>query len=301
MTVLAADARTLATRFPAGFAWGAATAAYQIEGSVDGRWPRRRASGTRSATRPGTILNGDTGDVACDHYHRWAADLDLMAELGLRAYRFSVAWPRIQPTGERPANAAGLDFYDRLVDGLLARGIEPWLTLYHWDLPQALQDRGGWHDPAIVERFAEYAGIVAARLGRPRQALDHAERARTHAFIGTAPAGTRPATSGWARRARRRLTTSSSHTAPPRRSSAPWRRPRGRDLPRRCGIVPATRRADDIEAARRFEQGIHGWFLGPTLRSWLSRGARRLVRRHGYPRSIDPQAVARPSRSTSWR
>jgi beta-glucosidase len=164
MTVLAADARTLAARFPTDFAWGAATAAYQIEGSAtsDGRGPS--VWDTFSHT-PGLTLNGDTGDVACDHYRRWEADLDLMAELGLRAYRFSVAWPRIQPTGERPANGAGLDFYDRLVDGLLARGIEPWVTLYHWDLPQALQDRGGWHDPSIVERFADYTALVVGRLG----------------------------------------------------------------------------------------------------------------------------------------
>ena len=96
---------------------------------------------------PGRIVNGETGDVACDHYRRWGDDLDLMAEMGLRAYRFSVSWPRVQPGGSGGANQAGLDFYDRLVDGLLERGIEPWVTLYHWDLPQPIEDRGGWLEP----------------------------------------------------------------------------------------------------------------------------------------------------------
>nr|MDQ3376043.1 family 1 glycosylhydrolase [Actinomycetota bacterium] len=145
--------------FPEDFLWGAATASYQIEGAVaeDGRgasiWD------TFSHT-PGKVLHGDTGDIACDHYHRLEEDLDLMAEIGLKAYRFSVAWPRIQPDGSGPANGKGLDFYRRLVDGLRQRSIEPMLTLYHWDLPQALQDRGGWTSRETGERFAEYAEVV---------------------------------------------------------------------------------------------------------------------------------------------
>jgi len=149
--------------FPEDFLWGAATASYQIEGAVaeDGRgasiWD------TFSHT-PGKVLHGDTGDIACDHYHRLEEDLDLMAEIGLKAYRFSVAWPRIQPDGSGPANGKGLDFYRRLVDGLRQRSIEPMLTLYHWDLPQALQDRGGWTSRETSERFAEYAGVVYGAL-----------------------------------------------------------------------------------------------------------------------------------------
>ena len=129
--------------FPDGFVWGAATAAYQIEGSVsaDGRGPS--IWDTFSHT-PGRTRNADNGDIACDHYRRLGEDLDLIKQLGLRAYRFSVAWPRIQPDGKGPANQAGLDFYRRLVDGLLKRGVMPALTLYHWDLPQALEDAGGW-------------------------------------------------------------------------------------------------------------------------------------------------------------
>lgn len=150
--------------FPAGFVWGAATAAYQIEGSAraDGRGPS--IWDTFSHT-PGRVLGGDTGDVAIDHYRRYASDIALMSELGLSAYRFSVAWPRVQPTGEGPASQQGLDFYQRLVDALLDAGIQPWPTLYHWDLPQALEDRGGWPQRDTAYRFAEYAAAVHAALG----------------------------------------------------------------------------------------------------------------------------------------
>ncbi|MET3424136.1 beta-glucosidase [Actinoplanes tereljensis] len=143
---------------------GVSTAAYQIEGAAaeDGRgvsiWD------TFSHT-PGRTLGGDTGDVACDHYHRWAGDLDLMTGLGVDAYRFSLAWPRIQPDGRGKPNPLGLDFYDRLVDGLLERDIAAVPTLFHWDLPQALEDDGGWLNRETSLRFAEYAGIVADRLG----------------------------------------------------------------------------------------------------------------------------------------
>jgi len=124
-----------AIHFPDGFLWGAATAAYQIEGAVaeDGRGPSIWDTFSR---RPGAVLRGDTGDIACDHYHRWEQDLDLLVDLGVGAYRFSVAWPRVVPAADGVVNARGLDFYDRLVDGLLARGISPTVTLYHWDLPQ---------------------------------------------------------------------------------------------------------------------------------------------------------------------
>lgn len=150
--------------FPDGFLWGAATSSYQIEGAVDADGRRPSIWDTFSRT-PGCVQDGDTGDVATDHYHRYAEDVALMAEFGLQAYRFSVAWPRIQPTGTGPANPAGLDFYDRLVDEVLRHGITPMPTLYHWDLPQDLQDVGGWSERAIAERFAEYADLLAVRLG----------------------------------------------------------------------------------------------------------------------------------------
>ena len=150
-------------RLPAGFRLGTATSAYQIEGAAadDGRGPS--VWDTFCAT-PGRIADGSTGAVACDHYHRVDEDLALLAELGAPGYRFSIAWPRVQPTGSGPANTAGLDFYDRLVDGLLAAGLEPMATLFHWDLPQALEDDGGWLNRATVERFADYAAMIGGRL-----------------------------------------------------------------------------------------------------------------------------------------
>lgn len=157
------EARTGA-RFPEGFLFGTATAAYQIEGAVheDGRGPS--IWDTFSHT-PGKTLNGDTGDVACDHYHRLDEDLDLMASYGLDAYRFSIAWPRIIPGGTGAVNQAGIDFYSRLVDGLLTRGIKPVATLYHWDLPQVLEDDGGWPARGTANAFANYAEVIGAALG----------------------------------------------------------------------------------------------------------------------------------------
>ncbi len=149
--------------FPSDFVWGVATSAYQIEGAwnEDGRgvsiWD------TFSHT-PGKIVNNENGDIASDHYHRWKQDFDLLSELGIKAYRFSTAWPRILPDGTGSVNRKGLDFYDRLVDELLRRKIEPYVCLYHWDLPQALQDRGGWLNRDTASDFAEYARIVAERL-----------------------------------------------------------------------------------------------------------------------------------------
>jgi beta-glucosidase len=149
--------------FPEDFLWGTATAAYQVEGAV-GEDGRGRSIWDTFSHTPGKVLHGDTGDIACDQYHRLEEDLDLMAELGIQAYRFSVAWPRIQPEGSGPANRPGLDYYRRLVDGLRERSIEPMLTLYHWDLPQTLEDAGGWTNRDTSDRFAEYTGIVYEAL-----------------------------------------------------------------------------------------------------------------------------------------
>jgi beta-glucosidase len=150
--------------FPEGFLWGTATSSYQIEGAVDedGRGPSIWDTFSHTI---GRTREGDTGDVACDHYHRWADDVALMADLRLTAYRFSIAWPRVQPEGRGPANRRGLDFYDRLVDGLLANGITPMVTLYHWDLPRALEDDGGWRNRDTAGRFADYAEVVVDALG----------------------------------------------------------------------------------------------------------------------------------------
>ncbi|MFG2050396.1 GH1 family beta-glucosidase [Micromonospora sp. NPDC048935] len=151
-------------RFPANFGWGAATSAYQIEGAAkeDGRGESVWDTFSRV---PGSTRNGDTGDVAADHYHRYTEDLDLMRDLGLRSYRFSISWPRIQPDGTGVPNQRGLDFYRRLIDGLHERGIAPMATLFHWDLPQALQDAGGWESRDTAQRFADYADVVFRALG----------------------------------------------------------------------------------------------------------------------------------------
>ncbi|WP_207207268.1 glycoside hydrolase family 1 protein [Xylanimonas protaetiae] len=152
-------------QFPPGFFWGVATSSYQIEGAwdEDGKGP---SIWDTYAHTPGMIANGDTGDVANDHYHRYVQDVALMKDIGAGAYRFSVAWPRIFPDGTGTPNPKGLDFYSRLVDELLAAGIEPFATLYHWELPQALQDRwGGWQSRDTASAFADFAGTVAGALG----------------------------------------------------------------------------------------------------------------------------------------
>jgi beta-glucosidase len=191
MTTTGGDGPNDGTRaFPAGFLWGAATAAYQIEGAADedGRAPS--VWDTFSHT-PGKVRGGDTGDVACDFYHRYDEDLDLLSSLSLTAFRFSVAWSRIQPTGSGSVNQAGLDFYRALVDGLARRKIVPVITLYHWDLPQALEDVGGWANRDTAERFADYVQVVAEALGdagamwltlnEPQQVAHQGYRVGTHA------------------------------------------------------------------------------------------------------------------------
>ncbi len=183
-------------QFPSGFTWGAATAAYQIEGAVD-EDGRGASIWDHFSHTPGRVRNGDTGDVACDHYHRYRDDVSLMADLGLGAYRLSVSWPRVLPQGTGRPNEAGLGFYDRLVDELLARGIDPYVTLYHWDLPQALEDAGGWPVRATADAFGEFAALVAGRLGdrvghfatlnEPHIVSDHGYRVGSHAPGRTDP------------------------------------------------------------------------------------------------------------------
>ncbi|MGJ6969835.1 GH1 family beta-glucosidase [Streptosporangium sp. G11] len=155
--------KTDSNAFPPDFRWGVATSAYQIEGaaSEDGKTP---SIWDTFCTKPGAVAGDESGDVACDHYHRMPADVALMADLGVDTYRFSVSWPRVQPGGRGPVNGPGLDFYDRLVDELLAADIDPWVTLYHWDLPQELEDAGGWPVRDTAYRFADYATLVFERL-----------------------------------------------------------------------------------------------------------------------------------------
>jgi beta-glucosidase len=251
--------------FPADFLWGAATASYQIEGAAraDGRG---ESVWDRFAATPGKVRNGDSGEIACDFYHRYRDDVGLMRELGLDAFRFSIAWPRVLPEGRGRLNGAGLDFYDRLVDELLAHEIEPFVTLFHWDTPQALEDAGGWPSRATAEAFVEYAEAVAGRLGdRVRHWITHNEP-WVCAWIGHswgqhAPGRTSEADAvaaahhlllshGWAVEAIRREA-----------------------LDARVGITlnlahayPASDSAEDEAAAWRVDGEGNRWFLDPIFR-----------------------------------
>jgi beta-glucosidase len=276
--------------FPAGFRFGAATAAYQVEGAVheDGRADSIWDTFCRI---PGAIANGDTGDVACDHYHRWESDLDLMAELGLESYRFSIAWPRVQPDGTGALNPAGVRFYRRLVEGLLERGIEPIATLYHWDLPQALQDAGGWASRDTAERFAAYAEHMARELG------DVVDQWITHnepwvvAFVGHVQGRFAPGVQDWptALRVAHHLLLSHGLAV--------------EALPGAVGITlnfspihPAG--PGDEEAARIYDGYINRWFLDPVLRGAYPEDVRALyearVGRLDVVRDGDLEVIARP-------
>jgi beta-glucosidase len=252
-------------RFPPDFLWGAATAAYQIEGAVahGGRSPSIWDAFSR---RPGAIVNGDTGDVACDHYHRYRDDVALMSSLGLRSYRFSVAWPRVQPGGRGPASAAGLDFYRRLVDELLARDIAPWITLYHWDLPQDLEDAGGWPNRDTAGRFAEYAAIVHDALGDRVRWWTTLNEPWVSAFLGYAagihaPGRTEPAA---ALAASHHLLLGHGLAASAIRES---RADAEVGITLNLGAVsPATDAAADRDAARRIDGLANRLFLDPLLR-----------------------------------
>lgn len=251
-------------QFPDGFWWGAATASYQIEGAVaeDGRGPSIWDTFSHA---PGNTLNGDTGDVADDHYHRVEADLDLLAGLGLDAYRFSIAWPRVMPGGTGAVNARGLDFYDRLTDGLLARGIRPVATLYHWDLPQPLEDAGGWPVRATAEAFEGYADAVASRLGDRIAVWTTLNEPWCSAFLGYgsgvhAPGRKDPAA---ALAAAHHLNLAHGLAARVIRDRVP-----GATLSVTLNVHvtrPDTAAAADVDAARRIDAVGNRIFLGPLL------------------------------------
>jgi beta-glucosidase len=254
--------------FPPGFLWGAATAAYQIEGAVteDGRTP---SIWDTFAHTPGRVVNGDTGDVADDHYHRFRDDVALMAELGLTSYRFSVSWPRITPHVSAdalgPVNAAGVAFYSTLVDTLLEAGITPAVTLYHWDLPQALDDAGGWTERAIAERFGEYAGVVAAALGDRVPLFITLNEPWCSAYLGYAsgvhaPGRTDPAL---ALAAVHHLNLAHGLAAAAIRAAAPAARVGVTLNP--AWVLPETDSPRDLDAARRCDGLQNRVFLDPIL------------------------------------
>jgi beta-glucosidase len=254
-----------AHRFPAGFLWGVATSAFQIEGAA-AEGGRGESVWDRFAATPGAIADGSDARTACDHYHRWRDDVALLRRLGVSAYRFSIAWSRVMPRGRGAPNGAGLDFYDALVDALLEAGIRPFVTLNHWDLPQPLQDEGGWPARRTAEAFVAYAEAASMRLGdRVRDWATHNEPwciATLGHELGQHAPGLRDRAA--ALRAAHHLLLSHGWAVPVLRRNSPACR---------VGIVlnlapayPASPSDADREAARRFDGAFNRWFLDPVFR-----------------------------------
>jgi beta-glucosidase len=252
--------------FPDDFVWGSATSSYQIEGATeeDGRG---ESIWDRFASARSNIADGSSGAVACDHYHRWRDDIRLMQELGHRAYRFSIAWPRLFPRGRGAPNERGLDFYSRLVDGLLAAGIAPYVTLYHWDLPQALEDEGGWPKRSTADAFVEYASAVARRLGdRVHHWITHNEpwcASMIGYENGRHAPGLRDGKLAVA--ASHHLLLSHGRATEAIRSHDP-RAEVGITL-NLSPVVPASNRPRDAEARRHHDGYVNRWFLDPLFRA----------------------------------
>jgi beta-glucosidase len=249
--------------FSSSFVWGTATAAYQIEGAVaeDGRGPS--IWDTFSHT-PGRVAKGETGDVACDHYHRWREDVDLLADLGVDAYRLSVAWPRVLPAGAGRVEPRGLDFYRRLLDGLRSRGITPYVTLYHWDLPQSLEDRGGWRVRDTALRFAEYADVVAGALAEFEPRWITLNEPYCSAIVGYAQGRHAPGV-----REGHGALAAAHHLLLAHGLAVEVLRPYGRPVGvtlNMSPIVPLSTSDDDATAARRLDLVHNRIFLDPLLR-----------------------------------
>ncbi|MEU0761562.1 GH1 family beta-glucosidase [Streptomyces microflavus] len=303
MTVVRSDtapqqASTAPAPFPTGFVWGAATAAYQVEGAAteNGRTPS--IWDTFSHT-PGKVLGGDTGDVAADHFHRYRDDVALMKRLGLKAYRFSVSWSRVQPTGRGPAVERGLDFYRSLVDELLEAGITPVATLYHWDLPQELEDAGGWPERATAERFADYAAIMARALGDRVAMWTTLNEPWCTAFLGYgsgvhAPGRTEPAA---ALRAAHHLNLAHGRATEALRVNLPATAQTSVTL-NLHQVRPLTGSEADADAARRIDAVGNRIFTGPMLHGAypedLLADTDRLVKWSSLVHDGDLAAIARP-------
>jgi len=280
--------------FPADFIWGVATAAYQIEGAWD-EDGKGESIWDRFSHTPGKIAHGDTGDVACDHYHRWREDVALMKELGLHAYRFSISWPRLLPEGRGRVNAAGLDFYSRLVDALLEAEIEPFITLYHWDLPQALQDRGGWPERATAEAFVEYADLVTRKLGDRVKHWITLNEPFVSAFVGYLEGRHAPGHSDLdeALAAAHHLLLAHGWAVPTIRRNSPGAQV-GIAL-NLSGQTPASPIAADRAAAWQQDGMVNRWFLDPlSARGYPA----DIVQHYGNPMDFmqvdDLEAIAAP-------
>jgi beta-glucosidase len=253
-------------RFPEGFVWGTATSSYQIEGAAfeDGRMP---SIWDTFCNRPGAIADGSTGLVADDHFHRYASDVALMAELGVNAYRFSIAWPRVLPNGTGQVNQKGLDFYSRLVDALLQQGITPFATLYHWDLPQVLSDRGGWTQRFIADAFAEYADVVSRALGDRVRHWATLNEPWVSSFVGYAIGDHAPGVKDHESylRAGHHLLLAHGKAVPVLRANG--------SADTKVGLVnalswatPASDSSEDKAAAARHMSFFNRWFLDPPLK-----------------------------------
>ncbi|MCB9438496.1 MAG: beta-glucosidase [Anaerolineales bacterium] len=274
--------------FPKTFLWGAATSSYQIEGAADLRgecvWDRF------CHTWPSKVVHQHTGDVACDHYHRYREDVTLMQQLSLQAYRFSIAWARVLPQGTGAVNADGLAFYDRLVDELLAANIQPYATLYHWDLPQALQNQGGWSNPDSVGWFAEYADIVARKLGdRVKGWMTHNEPwivAFVGHYYGGHPPGVADLTTTY--EVAHHLLLAHGAAVPIIRQNTPTNTPVGIAL-NLNPAYPATPSAEDVAAAQRQDGFLNRWFLDPLFKGHYPADIMDLVADH-FPK-LDVSAV----------
>jgi beta-glucosidase len=258
------ETRALARRFPGDFVWGVATSAYQIEGAAheDGRGD---SIWDEFCRRPGTIRDGSNGDRACDHYHRMAEDVALIADLNARAYRFSISWPRVQPLGSGAWNERGFDFYDRLIDALLARDIAPHVTLYHWDLPQSLQERGGWLDRDTIARFTDYAAEAGRRFGARAATITTLNEPWVIAALGHEAGTFAPGI-----RSRKTAMQVSHHLLLSHGSALQALRAQGCKAP--LGIVlnqapthPASDAADDRARARLDDGQLVRWYMDPLL------------------------------------
>ena len=258
------DPARLARLFPADFSWGFATSAYQIEGAAaeDGRGP---SIWDTFARRSGAIADGSTGDVACDHYHRYEQDIRLMADLGARAYRFSVSWPRVLPMGTGDVNQLGLDFYGRLVDALLEAGIRPLINLFHWDLPQALEDRGGFANPEVVGWFSDYAALVASSLGdRVRDWMTFNEPA-VFAFLGHADGVHAPGLRDWPTAIRVADNELRAHAGAAKAIRAGVQNAKVGMAIDVNQVMPATDSERDRVAADQWSSARDAWFLDPLF------------------------------------
>ena len=279
--------------FPKGFLWGAATAAYQVEGAAreDGRG---ETIWDRFCRVPGAIHGGDTGDVACDHYHRWRSDVENMRDLGLSAYRFSTAWARVFPQGRGKLNRKGLDFYESLVDGLLVAGIRPAVTLYHWDLPQALQDIGGWTNRDTASWFAEYADCMYTHLGDRVKTWVTLNEPWVSAFAGHAQGVHAPGTRDFSTAVQAAHVLLHAHAL----AVGAFRELGGRDG--RIGITldlhrvyPWSDGQSDREAAVRCDGHVNRWFLDPVFTGTYPRDMLELYAKHqAAPREHEGDAEA---------